>query len=634
MDKEQYKEQLVMQCHLDTPSYEEVDTQSDNKVYGKLNLLCTKYQNCMTKSEKKTILNDDWSTSRFYVLPKINKSKEILEKVRSSAGDYIEMEMPADLTSRPIVSGPKSVTKGLSKLLEKILTPIVFHLKTFIKDGRDFLRKFPANIGANSYIMCCDVKSLYTSISNNLGLQALQYWIQKKKNLIPSRFSESFIMESSKFVLENNYFVFNKRMWRQIIGTAMGKEMASPYACLTMGYLEETILFPTLLPTLLKTPVLEQVINYIFRFVDDGIIILPAEISPEEFLKVLNSMHPDIQFTITKLTPIIIKGKLYQTINFLSVKILTEDNGDVQTDIYYKDTNSHEYLDYSSHHPKHVKDNVPYCLAKTIVVFTSNSETMEENLRDLRIWLTDCGYPKNVIEKGIHNARLQGPANQSSKETTVPLVSTYYSNYDSGNILSATKNLIENSRNTRIQSAFKDVKFINSYRQPPNLLRQITSAEYVTSAENTEGGIKLCGRSICKLCALYLQECNSFKTSNGAIWNIKSAITCQSKDVIYFQLCMFCLRESNIGKTDNLRYRANNHMSSCRLGNGTDLFDLHVYECARKHQQTAVIYEPYFKLYVMMELSDYNSLRNHERRLHLQGHDTTNNPNRIENTNS
>ena len=169
------------------------------------------------------------------------------------------MEMPADLTSRPIVSGPKSVTKGLSTLLEKILTPIVFHLKTFIKDERDFLRNFPANIGTNSYIMCCDVESLYTSISNDLGLQALQYWIRKMKHLIPNRFSENFIMESSKFVLENNYFVFNKRMWRQIKGTAMGKEMASPYACLTMGYLEETILFPTLLPNLFKTPVLEQV---------------------------------------------------------------------------------------------------------------------------------------------------------------------------------------------------------------------------------------------------------------------------------------------------------------------------------------------------------------------------------------
>jgi hypothetical protein len=194
------------------------------------------------------------------------------------------------------------------------------------------------------------------------------------------------------------------------------------------------------------------------------------------------------------------------------------------------------------------------------------------------------------------------------------------------------RSLIQNSRNTRIQAAFKDVNFINSYRQPPNLLRQVTSAEYITSAENTVGGIKLCGRSICKLCALYLQECNSFETANGTIWKIKSAITCQSKNVIYFQLCMFCLKESNIGKTDDLRYRSNNHMSSCRLGNGSDLFDSHVYECARKHHQTAEIKEPYFKLYVMMELSDYNSLRNHERRLHLQGHDTTNNPNR--NTNS
>ena len=207
---------------------------------------------------------------------------------------------------------------------------------------------------------------------------------------------------------------------------------------------------------------------------------------------------------------------------------------------------------------------------------------MEENLHDLRIWLVNCGYPEDMIDKGIHNARLQGPANTSSKKTVVPFVSTYYSNLESGNILSTTKNLIDNSKNPRIKAAFEDVQFINSYRQPPDLLRQITSVAFTTSINEKEVGIKLCGRSICKMCTLYLQECTSFKTAKGAIWNIKCPITCNSKNVLYWQLCAFCLKESNTGKTDDFRLRTNNHISSCRLGTGTDIFDLHVYECAKK----------------------------------------------------
>ena len=119
-------------------------------------------------------------------MPKINKSKAILETDQSNTNKFVvQMEMPQDLTSRPIVSGPKSVTKGLSRLLEKVLTPLTFHLKTFIKNGMDFLRNFPWNIGANNYVMCCDITSLYTSIPNELGMQALEYWIRRKSALIP-----------------------------------------------------------------------------------------------------------------------------------------------------------------------------------------------------------------------------------------------------------------------------------------------------------------------------------------------------------------------------------------------------------------------------------------------------------------
>ena len=632
MDKDRYKEQLVLKCHLRTPSYEKVNNESDAIVYKDLGKLCQKYGTCLTKNELRTIMNDDWRTSRFYVLPKINKSKTILDAIKNGTEEYVELPMPEDLTSRPIVSGPKSVTKGLSQLLEKILTPLVFQQKTFIKNELDFLRKFPKKIEPDSYIVCCDVKSLYTSIPNELGLRALQYWLERFASLIPDRFSANFIMEASQFVLENNFFVFDGTMWRQIIGTAMGKEMASPYACLTVGYLEETILFPVLLPQYFQTPILEKIIDLFFRFVDDGITNLPNEVIANTFLNILNSMDPSIQWTITISTPTTVRGLEYEKNVFLSVKLLASKDGEIQTDIYYKDTNSHDYLSYDSHHPKHTKDNIAYCLAKTIIIFTSDSVTMEENLADLENWLLQCGHPKTIIDKGIHNARLQGPANKPSNKTVIPFTSTYFSNYDSTNILTTARSLIENSKNQRIQEVFKDVKFINSYRQPPNLLRQITNAEFITGIEKVIRGTTHCENSGCKICKLYLQKCDSFKTTNGTIWQIKCHVHCHSKNVIYYLVCNFCLHESNVGKTDNLRERTNNHISCSRHGSGSDLFDLHVHACARKQgikleEKPFKRFEPYFKLYVFMELTTYSSLRNHERRLHLQGHDTINNPN-------
>ena len=229
MDKETYKEKLVLEGHLNTPAYEKVKPENIKNVYKDLVKLCEKYQTCITQNERKVILDEDWDTSKFYILPKINKCKQIIDEIHVRQSEYIHMPMPDDLTGRPIVGGSKSVTKGISKLLEKILTPLVSQLKTFIKDELDFLNKFPRNIGDDSYILCCDVKSLYTSIPNDLGLQALEYWVDKLAHLIPNRFTKSFILEFTKFVLENNYFGFEVETWRQILGTAMGASLAPPY---------------------------------------------------------------------------------------------------------------------------------------------------------------------------------------------------------------------------------------------------------------------------------------------------------------------------------------------------------------------------------------------------------------------
>ena len=46
----------------------------------------------------------------------------------------------------------------------------------------------------------------------------------------------------------------------------------------------------------------------------------------------------------------------------------------IETGIYYKDTNTHDYLPYDSAHPDNSRDNVPYNLAKRIIVFVSNEE--------------------------------------------------------------------------------------------------------------------------------------------------------------------------------------------------------------------------------------------------------------------
>ena len=97
MEKEDYKEKLVLDGHLRTETYEKSEPESNQKVYKNLVKLCSKHENCLTKAERKLILRKDWSESNFYILPKIHKSKEILEKIQRDSSEYIVMPMPQDL---------------------------------------------------------------------------------------------------------------------------------------------------------------------------------------------------------------------------------------------------------------------------------------------------------------------------------------------------------------------------------------------------------------------------------------------------------------------------------------------------------------------------------------------------------
>ena len=181
-----------------------------------------------------------------------------------------------------------------------------------------------------------------------------------------------------------------------------------------------------------------------------------------------------------------------------------------------------------------------------------------------------------------------------------------------------------------MKTAFQGVQFVNAFRQPPNLLRELTHSKFITQENDFGGtvgkvGAFKCTEKKCKICRLYLQEGSTFRTSNGTEWSLKCFANCNSLNVIYFQQCKFCSIVTNIGKTGDLRERTNNHISCCRHGTGDDIFDRHVHECANfDGPSLPKSLEPYFYLNVMMVLSDYDRLIGYESRLHACGHDTVN----------
>ena len=116
-------------------------------------------------------------------------------------------------------------------------------------------------------------------------------------------------------------------------------------------------------------------------------------------------------------------------ISFLDLSVTLHLDRTIETDIYYKDTNTHDYLPYDSSHQDHSRDNVPYNLDKRInVVFVSNEEKIEYRLNKLKNSLQSCKYPENVINRAYRNAKLQVLVPLKINLSNIPFLTAYYDN--------------------------------------------------------------------------------------------------------------------------------------------------------------------------------------------------------------
>lgn len=156
--------------------------------------------------EEDFLLNFEVKTSNFYGLPKIHKSKQIQTGIQNLCEPYIKLPRPTDLKLRPIVTGPSCPTQRLSNFLDIIFKPLCKLIPSYIRDDLDFLNHIPNTVKDNTHLVSFDVTSLYTNIPHNLGVEAIDYWINKNENILQSRFSREFFLEGIKLVLENNHF--------------------------------------------------------------------------------------------------------------------------------------------------------------------------------------------------------------------------------------------------------------------------------------------------------------------------------------------------------------------------------------------------------------------------------------------
>ena len=110
--------------------------------------------------------------------------------------------------------------------------------------------RYPS-FNSNRFVFTTDIKSLYTVIPNNDGLEALQHFLNKQSVLDPPTQT---LVRLAELVLTLNSFTFNGSHYQQTGGVAMGSKFGPNYACLFVGHIEEQIFlqYPGSKPDLYK----------------------------------------------------------------------------------------------------------------------------------------------------------------------------------------------------------------------------------------------------------------------------------------------------------------------------------------------------------------------------------------------
>lgn len=554
MDCSHYIKMIEYQLN-DTQYYEYLDTDPNHKDKLNYRKLIDRFQTCFTHKEYDYLTNFEVKQRNFYGLPKIHKSKQINEKCSiQQSSTIINISNVTDLKVRPIVAGPSCQTHRLSNLLDILLRPLTKFVRSNIKDSTDFLNSLPGTVEKDIILTSFDVESLYSNISHELGLKSIEFWVENHLDVIHTRFTKNFIISATEFILKNNTFFFNDKFFRQIKGTAMGTKFAPVYATLVLGYVEEELLYPKI-AEIYNTEFKIYIINYWKRFLDDVFILWPK--SKHElncFNILLNNLHKDLKFTMEN---------NIEKLPFLDV--LVKLKGDqIETDIYYKPTDSKQYLLFNSCHPKHTKQNIPFSLARRLCTIISNRDVLHLRLNELNKFLASLKYPQKLIENGIQRAlAIEQSELRKTKlktdEKVIPYVSTH--NPRNTEFFTVIQENLPILQNDEIMKGIIDRShIIKSKRQPANLKKLLTRARFSSTLRKNK--IKRCSSLKCGLCK-HMIEGNTYHFKNGREFKVKFSGSCDIRNVIYALKCNGCSKDY-IGETSNLRNRVTLHNQHIR----------------------------------------------------------------------
>ncbi|XP_078504074.1 uncharacterized protein LOC144762705 [Lissotriton helveticus] len=471
---------------------------------------------------------------------------------------------------RPIVSGIGSLLEPLSRFCDFYLKPIVQNTPTYLKDTKSLLQliqdfTFPENTVT---LVTLDIESLYMSIPQDDTIKVLGSAL----NSIEWNYqaSKEFILDCATLAHKENFFSYKGNLFLQCTGTSMGSTFAPSVAGLYVADFEaKHILQP-------NNP-FSSSIYFWKRYIDDILLIWIGDNEQlQAFFTWVNTRDQNLKFT---------HASSKSEAIFLDVTIHIRGTR-LTTKTYHKPTAKNNLLEYTSFHPRPLKENLPYGQYLRLRRNCSELTDFKTQSADLTSKLKMRGYPQPILGKSYKRARNQPrEALLEDKIVTtrdIPLtcVMTH----------STLSNFIKKSinKNWRILSSTNKTweKPLFSFKKGRSLKDALVHTRpkqqtTVTPRSATEvwGLPKVVGHypcSNCSVCHLTVHS-KTLALEPGKTWTQRDHTNCNTENVIYLITCPCKLRY--VGMTSRkVKLRICEHRSNVRCRKPTTKMSRHFLE--------------------------------------------------------
>lgn len=312
----------------------------------------------------RTLVPMNFNIPRLYGLPKIHKD---------------------NIPIRPVVSFCGSLAYKTSQFLCKFLTEnLNFQSVYSVKNSLDLINKIKdVKLEHNTLLASFDVKNLFTTVPLPQTLQVFKNLLIQSD--LPDEICNA-VYRLTKLCLEQNFFVFDGKIYSQEDGLSMGNGLSPLFAEIFMAYMELKLILTT------KNPFRQKIIFW-HRYVDD--VIVGFDGSREELLELfnwINNLHSNINFTL--------EVEENNSLNFLDLTIHRTNQG-LAFDIFRKPTQTdHSINNLSCHQLGHKLSAFKAYIHRMFRTPLDRDRFLDEVVT-LKHIATQNGYKPNIIDKLI-----------------------------------------------------------------------------------------------------------------------------------------------------------------------------------------------------------------------------------------